>query len=159
MNDFTFRLIDQPIIKRESSRRRRTCATELILIQHGEEHPSAEEKVFPLRQLVADLVPRAIPLAPGRSRLRRIPAILHVGLSPRTHPTLAEVHPAGESGDDTPRDTWEMLMAQLQHQSDMVISRKGMEGEGMTPFSPTQAIAAKTGISRSQFSLPYDAEV
>ncbi|GFQ78379.1 uncharacterized protein TNCT_474711 [Trichonephila clavata] len=51
-----------------------------------------------------------------------------------------------------------MLMAQLQHSSDMVSSRKGMEGEGMTPFSPTQAIAAKTGISRSQFSLPYDAE-
>ncbi|KAF8797282.1 Transcription factor AP-2-beta like protein [Argiope bruennichi] len=75
-----------------------------------------------------------------------------------TDPTLAEVHPAGESGDEAPRDTWEMLMAQLQHQSDMVISRKGMEGEGMTPFSPTQAIAAKTGISRSQFSLPYDAE-
>ncbi|XP_035218440.1 transcription factor AP-2-epsilon-like isoform X3 [Stegodyphus dumicola] len=55
-----------------------------------------------------------------------------------------------------------MLMAQLQHQSDMVSSRKGKgpptEGEGMSPFSPTQAIAPKTGITRSQFSLPYDSE-
>ncbi|XP_015913039.1 transcription factor AP-2-epsilon isoform X2 [Parasteatoda tepidariorum] len=56
-----------------------------------------------------------------------------------------------------------MLMAQLQHQSDIVSSRKGLkgppaEGEGMSPFSPTQAIAPKTGIARSQFSLPYESE-
>ncbi|XP_054712975.1 transcription factor AP-2-epsilon-like [Uloborus diversus] len=54
-----------------------------------------------------------------------------------------------------------MLMAQLQHPPELL--RKGAkglptEGEGMSPFSPTQAIAPKTGISRSQFSLPYDSE-
>lgn len=80
--------------------------------------------------------------------------------------TLAEVQILPEVGVEPPRETWEMLMAQLQnHQTDMLSNamRKGKgpptEGEGMTPFSPTQAVAAKTGISRSQFSLPYDSEV
>ncbi|KAG8197408.1 hypothetical protein JTE90_014894 [Oedothorax gibbosus] len=54
---------------------------------------------------------------------------------------------------DPPRDSWDMLMAQLQHHE----MKGGKEGEvAVTPFSPTQAVAAKTG--RSQFSLPYDAE-
>ncbi|GIY19165.1 uncharacterized protein CEXT_642691 [Caerostris extrusa] len=119
---------------------------------------STEEKEFLLRQLVADLVFGGSSPSTVLSTGRRFPATLHVGLAWDADPsTLAEVHPRAIRGRNPPGHLGHVdgpVAAPLGH-----CKERHRGGGGHDTFSPTQAIAAKTGISRSQFSLPYDAEV